>query len=134
MTLEAFYKLLAGGAGVTALVDDRIHYGIKPPKESEASIVLQLITESFAKHMRGPANATQGLVRLNCFAASPAGAADLADAVRHHIDGYRGAIDPYFFRFVVVQASSEIPRDVPAGEAGPDVFGIYLDASFMLKT
>jgi predicted Zn-dependent protease len=142
MTLEAFYALLTGVAGVTAIVgtgdSTRIHYGQRPQQEREPGIVLQLVVENYpGHHMEGPSGVVQGIVRLNCFGREYTEAADLADTVRAAIDGHTGVVSAgasdWKFARIIVQTSGEIPRDIPAGQAGPNVFGVYIDADFMLN-
>lgn len=139
MTLEAFYHLLTEDADVQALVSGRVHYHQRPQGQTQRAVILQLITETFPHHMQGGAGCAFGVARLNCLGNSPLVAGELADAVREAIDGFVGdvgvAANPPGFRFarVLVQTSGEIPRDIPAGQAGPNVFGFYLDADFLLN-
>lgn len=92
MTLEAELRTYTlAGAAVTALVGTRMHARKLPQTPTLPAVVYQRIDTRRLHIMSGPDGLPRPRMQLTCWAATPAGAYDLAAAVRARLDGYRGA-------------------------------------------
>jgi len=92
MSLEtAMRAYVLADATVAAAVGTRM-YSRKPPQTPGVPyIVYQRIDTRRLHDMDGPDGLPRPRVQIACWAANSTGAADLADAVRERLDGYRGA-------------------------------------------
>jgi hypothetical protein len=92
MSLETELRTYTlAGAGVAALVGTRMHARMLPQTPTLPAIVFQRIDTRREHDMAGPDGLPRPRMQLTCWATTPAGAVDLAAAVRARLDGYKGA-------------------------------------------
>lgn len=92
MTLEAELRTYTlAGAGVAALVGTRMHARMLPQTPTLPALVYQRVDTRREHDMAGPDGLPRPRIQLTCWATTPAGAYDLAAAVRARLDGYSGA-------------------------------------------
>ena len=91
MTLEAELRTYTlAGAAVTALVGARMHARMLPQTPTLPALVYRRIDTRRLHEMSGPDGLPRPRMQITCWATTPAGAYDLAAAVRQRLDGYRG--------------------------------------------
>lgn len=91
MTIETELRTYTlAGAGVAALVGARMHPRMLPQTPTLPAIVYQRIDTRRLHHLDGPDGLPRARMQVTCWATTPAGAYDLAAAVRSRLDGYRG--------------------------------------------
>lgn len=91
MTLEAELRTYTlAGSAVTALVSTRMHARKLPQTPVLPAIVYQRIDTRRLHDMAGPDGLPRPRMQITCWAATPAGAYDLAAAVRARLDGFKG--------------------------------------------
>lgn len=92
MTLEAELRTYTlAGVAVAALVGARMHARKLPQTPTLPAIVYQRVDTRRLHDMAGPDGLPRPRMQVTCWATSPAGAYDLAAAVRARLDGYKGA-------------------------------------------
>ena len=92
MTLEtALRTYTLAGVGVSALVGTRMYPRKLPQGPTFPAIVYQRIDTRRGHDLAGPDGLPRPRIQITCWATSPAGASELAAAVRLRLDGYRGA-------------------------------------------
>lgn len=89
MAEAAVYALLSADAGVTALTN-RIYHDPAPLGVAAPFITFFRVTSTRRANLTGPLGAASPVIQVDCCAATAAGAAALADAVRGALDGYAG--------------------------------------------
>lgn len=82
--------LLSVTAISNAVGGNRIYPGILPQGEKQPSIVYNRITGQGDNTMDGPSGLSRPRFQIDAWAASADEAAELANLVKEHIDGYRG--------------------------------------------
>ena len=91
MTLEAELRTYTlAGAAVAALVGTRMHAHMLPQTPTLPAIVYQRIDTRREHDMAGPDGLPRPRMQVTSWATTPAGAYDLAAAVRARLDGYKG--------------------------------------------
>ena len=91
MTLEAELRTYTlAGAAVAALVGARMHARMLPQTPTLPAIVYQRIDTRRLHEMTGPDALPRPRMQVTSWATTPAGAYELAAAVRQRLDGYRG--------------------------------------------
>lgn len=92
MTLEAELRTYTlAGVDVVVIVGARMHARKLPQTPTLPAIVYQRVDTRRLHDMAGPDGLPRPRLQITCWATSPAGAYDLAAAVRARLDGYRGA-------------------------------------------
>ena len=92
MTLESELRTYTlAGVAVAALVGARMHARMLPQTPTLPALVYQRIDTRRLHDMTGPDGLPRPRMQVTCWAATPAGAYDLATAVRARLDGYKGA-------------------------------------------
>jgi len=92
MTLEAALRTYTlAGAAVGALVGTRMHARRLPQTPTLPAIVYQRIDTRRLHDLAGPDGLPRARMQVTSWATTPAGASDLAAAVRERLDGYNGA-------------------------------------------
>lgn len=84
-------SLLQSAAPVTGLVAESSINWIEQPQGALVPYIgLQLVSDSEGSTMQGPDGLRQSRVQVDCYAASYAGAARIAEAVKSVLHGHRG--------------------------------------------
>ena len=92
MTLETELRTYTlGGAAVGALVGTRMHARLLPQSPTLPALTYQRVDTRRLHDLAGPDGLPRARMQITCWAATPAGASDLAAAVRQRLDGYKGA-------------------------------------------
>lgn len=85
----ALRSMLRAVPSVAALCGERVDWGKRPAKDPYPGICLHMVGDREGQTLRGPDGLSRGRVQVDCYAQTYAGAAELAAAVRHALDGYR---------------------------------------------
>jgi hypothetical protein len=85
----ALRAVLRGMPAVAALCAERVDWGKRPAKDPYPGICLHLIGDREGFTLRGSDGLSRGRVQIDCYAEDYTGAADLAEAVRLGLNGYR---------------------------------------------
>jgi hypothetical protein len=92
MLKKGLQALLKNDATIAAAVGPRVRIGRIPEGTSYPVIVLHVISPEYFISLQG-VNATQAkIVQINCWAKTPKGADELAQAVHNLLDGFRGTL------------------------------------------
>lgn len=94
MLYRAIRALLAGQAGITALVGIRI-FALKATKKAEAPyLIFQAVGYGDpTRDLDGPGELVATLIQIDCYAATAEALDTLVRAVRLGVDGFRGEVD-----------------------------------------
>src|ERR1035441_6301639 len=93
MLKKGLQALLKNDATIAAAVGPRVRIGRIPEGTSYPVIVLHVISPEYFISLQG-VNATQAkIVQINCWAKTPKGADEVAQAVHNLLDGHRAARD-----------------------------------------
>jgi len=91
MTLEAELRTYTlAGVAVAALAGTRMHARMLPQSPTLPAIVYARVDTRRLHDMDGPDALPRARMQLTSWATTPAGAYDLAAAVRQRLDGYKG--------------------------------------------
>jgi len=92
MTIESELRTYTlAGAAVAAIVGTRMHARMLPQTPTLPAIVYQRIDTRRMHDLAGPDGLPRPRMQVTSWATTPAGAYDLAAAVRARLDGYKGA-------------------------------------------
>lgn len=89
----ALRSLLLANSGVTAIIGDRIAWGVLPRGAAYPAITLHLISAPRHYAMGGPSNLATSRVQVNCMADLPVDSDALAAAVRGALSGVRTTVE-----------------------------------------
>jgi hypothetical protein len=104
---QAFRARLVAAGPVSALVQQRIYWGIRPPKTPLPAITLNVITGNIDEHMKGVQPLQFARVQIDCWGTSYSQTKDLVDAMlAAALPRSRG--NGIYFR----RASATTPRDM----------------------
>ena len=95
MIEKGLYSLLAGTAGVTAIVSTRIYPNYAPQNAGTRYIVYRRVTSERVRHLRGSGGKRRAMIQVECYGATALEAKALWEAVEAAIgnDGFTGTWD-----------------------------------------
>lgn len=89
---RAIYALLSGDAAVAAIVATRI-YPLEAPRDARAPLIIYARGGGNRwRSLTGPSGLAQAEIQVDAYAAEYEAVKDLARAVRHALDGFRGRV------------------------------------------
>ena len=122
MTLEADIRAYTlADPAVAGVIGQRMHVRRLPQGGQLPALVYGRISTRREHDLQGPDGAPRARMQLVCWAASPADAYRLADAVRRRLDGFRGSMGAGDVG--AVQCGGERDIEDPDGRR----FGVALD-------
>jgi hypothetical protein len=127
------FGLMGTPPGLTALVGDRVYFGLAPQNERRPRIVLSLVSSISAHTFTGLAGYAKGRVQVDCLAPTYADAKALADAAQDALDNYVGTVDGTAIDWIETEEARDVPTAPPVGTARPTTYGVSFDAKFMCK-
>lgn len=93
MLQETIVALLLGDASLTALVDNRVHWGRQPETQRvHPYVTLTLVSEPQGYTLDGPDGVAAALVQVDCWSETYGSALAVSRAVRARLDGTRGTV------------------------------------------
>lgn len=129
MILPIVRSLLMADAGVQAIAGDRVHVSLRPQDETDAAVVLHLISDTSRHHMTGPSGWSRGTLQVDAWAPTVKQAHDLTAAIKAVLDGH--AADP--IAYIEHDSTRAMPGRPASGQATA-IFGVSADYRFALKT
>ena len=137
MSIEpAVFSLLVSDSSITNIVGtspSRIYYVNKLQNITSASIILELITTDRALTFGGATGYSGGVLRINCFDTTYQKVKTLGNAVRALLHGYSGVSASTTVDFIKITSDSDIPLDPADGRGQQQIYGVTLDADYMVK-
>ena len=122
MSIEAGLRaLLAADATIAGMVGGRIYPITLPQSPTYPALTYHRASTVRERHLRGPLGYAEVRERVHCWARSYGGAKDLAEAVRHLLDGYRGAAGAYEIGGAAVETEIDLYDD------NADVYRVVVD-------
>ncbi|EBA11791.1 tail completion protein gp17 [Roseobacter sp. CCS2] len=106
---EAFTDLLQADAGLAALCDDRIHWGIQPDGIQQFPYLnLTLVSDPVAYYLDGEAGVQRVRVQLDAWAESYLGAVAVQRAASMLLSGYIGTVGVIAFKGMLVETGRDL--------------------------
>lgn len=115
MAMEAALRArLITDPATSWIVDNRVHWLLRPQGGALPAIVLQLISEIRGQHLKGFQAIVESRVQVNCLAASHVAAVDLAEAAIAAIAPEGDELEVTFMR-AMIEAQADDAEETPTG-------------------
>lgn len=90
----AVRKLLAGNAGLAAVVGERVYWLMRPENDSFPAIVLQVVTATHFASLAGSDGVIHKRMQIDVYGTTWASVLSTSELVRGVLQNYRGVVSP----------------------------------------
>lgn len=110
--LEADLRtFLLGGAPIAGKVGQRVYPQVLPQNVAYPAISYEPVSKPRLRDIEGPTGRALPRIRISCWAKTFVAAKELADDVRHRLDGYRGAMGGWTIGSTQLEAEIDLYDD-----------------------